>query len=54
MFGVCGSSLATGGIGMRTCVKPLMYGYLRATELGEDEVQELECGLTKLAEAESF
>lgn len=35
-------------------VKPLMYGYLRVTELADDEVQQLECGLQKLADAEGF
>jgi DNA invertase Pin-like site-specific DNA recombinase len=29
-----------------------MYGYLRVTDLADDEVQQLECGLKKLAEAE--
>lgn len=31
-----------------------MYGYLRVTDLADDEVQQLECGLEKLAEAEGF
>jgi hypothetical protein len=35
-------------------VKPLMYGYLRVTDLADDDVQQLECGLRKLAEAEGF
>jgi hypothetical protein len=26
------------GIVVRECVKPLMYGYLRVTELADDEV----------------
>jgi hypothetical protein len=39
---------------MSWCVKPLMYGYLRITELADDEVQQLECALEKLAEAEGF
>ena len=33
-------------------VKSLMYGYVRVTELADDEVQQLECGLRKLADAE--
>lgn len=39
---------------MSWCVKPLMYGYLRVTDLAEDEVQQLEYGLQKLAEADGF
>jgi DNA invertase Pin-like site-specific DNA recombinase len=39
---------------MSWCVKPLMYGYLWITELADDEVQQLECALEKLAEAEGF
>jgi hypothetical protein len=35
-------------------VKPLMYGYLRVTDLQDGEVQQLECGLENLAEAEGF
>jgi DNA invertase Pin-like site-specific DNA recombinase len=35
-------------------VKPLIYGYLRVTDLEDDEVQQLERGLEKLAEAEGF
>jgi hypothetical protein len=35
-------------------VKPLMYGYLRVTDLEDDELQQLERGLEKLAEAEGF
>jgi hypothetical protein len=35
--------------------KPLIYGYIRVTDNREDdEVQPLECGLRKLAEAEGF
>jgi len=33
-------------------VEPLMYGYLRVTDLADDDVQQLECGLRKLADAE--
>jgi hypothetical protein len=36
-------------------VKPLIYGYPRVTEdLEDDELQQLERGLQKLAEAEGF
>ncbi|MDQ2884300.1 MAG: hypothetical protein M3Y48_24975 [Actinomycetota bacterium] len=36
-------------------MKPLIYGYLRITEdLEDDQVQQLERGLEKLAEAEGF
>ena len=52
MFGVCGDSWAAIGIVMSWCVEPLMYGYLRVTDFTDDEIQQLECGLVKLAEAE--
>lgn len=36
-------------------MKPLIYGYIRVTaDLADDEVQQLECGLAKLAEAEGL
>jgi DNA invertase Pin-like site-specific DNA recombinase len=36
-------------------IKPLIYGYVRVTEdLADDELQQLECGLEKLAEAEGY
>jgi hypothetical protein len=35
-------------------VKPVISGYLRVTDLEDDEVQQLECGLEKLAEADGF
>jgi hypothetical protein len=36
-------------------MKPLIYGYLRVTEdLEDDELQHLERGIEKLAEAEGF
>lgn len=35
-------------------VKLLMYDYLRVTNLDDDEIQQLEHGLTKLAETEGL
>ncbi len=42
------------GNGEQTPAKPLIYGYLRVTDLADDELQQLERGLEKLAEAEGF